>query len=211
MLKRILKQLCSGIAILLVAPFALVERLARSLASRDVFFQTHSEMLSIVPGKAGSFLRNAYLHLTLQRCPLECFVSFGVMFMHSGAEVGQRVYVGAHCIVGLANIGDDTMLADHVYILSGKRQHGIGDRAIRFQDQSGTFTRVHVGRNCWLGTNTTVMADIGDDCVIGAGSVVTRPIPSGSVAAGNPARVIRSTFSDSVSDPQPARPSASID
>jgi acetyltransferase-like isoleucine patch superfamily enzyme len=118
------------------------------------------------------------------------------MFMHSQAELGERVYIGSNCIVGLATVGDDTMLADHVYILSGRRQHGISDPAIRFQDQPRTFTRIHIGRNCWLGTNTVVMADIGNDCVIGAGSVVTRAIPSGSVAVGNPARVIRPTFAD---------------
>jgi serine acetyltransferase len=45
------------------------------------------------------------------------------------------------------------------------------------------------------------MADIGDNCVIGAGSVVTRPVPHNSVAVGNPARVIRATFADVVSQP----------
>jgi acetyltransferase-like isoleucine patch superfamily enzyme len=87
------------------------------------------------------------------------------------------------------------MLADHVYILSGGHQHSTVDPTLPFQDQPQTFTRVHIGRNTWIGTNTVVMADIGDNCVIGAGSVVTRPVPSNTVAVGNPARVIRSTSS----------------
>lgn len=194
MLKRTLKQFCYIVATVLVSPLALAELLARRMLARDVFFQTHNEVLSLIPGKTGSFLRNAYAHLTLKRCPLECFLSFGVIFMHSQAELGERVYIGAHCLLGLANVGDDTMFADHVYLLSGGRQHGASDPAVRFQDQQGTFTRINIGKNCWLGTNTVVMADIGDHCVIGAGSVVTRAIPSGSVAVGNPARVIRPTF-----------------
>ena len=50
-----------------------------------------------------------------------------------------------------------------------------------------------IGSNCWIASNVTVCGGvtIGEGCVIGAGSVVTRDIPAGSFAAGNPCRVIR--------------------
>ena len=52
---------------------------------------------------------------------------------------------------------------------------------------------VHIGSDCWFGANVTVCpgVTIGDGCVIGAGSVVTRDIPANSFAAGVPCRVIR--------------------
>lgn len=52
---------------------------------------------------------------------------------------------------------------------------------------------VHIGRNCWIGANAAIMPGItiGDNVVIGAGSVVTKDIPSGVVAVGNPCRVLR--------------------
>ncbi len=52
---------------------------------------------------------------------------------------------------------------------------------------------VHIGNDCWFGASVTVCpgVTIGDNCVIGAGSVVTRNIPSNSFAAGVPCRVIR--------------------
>lgn len=52
---------------------------------------------------------------------------------------------------------------------------------------------VHIGNDCWLCANVTVCpgVTIGDNCVIGAGSVVTGDIPSNCFAAGNPCRVIR--------------------
>ena len=52
---------------------------------------------------------------------------------------------------------------------------------------------VHIGRNCWLGAGVIVMpgVTIGDNTVIGAGSVVTKDIPADVVAAGNPCRVMR--------------------
>ncbi len=52
---------------------------------------------------------------------------------------------------------------------------------------------IHIGKNCWFGASVTVCpgVSIGDDCVIGAGSVVTRDIPAGHFAAGVPCRIIR--------------------
>lgn len=52
---------------------------------------------------------------------------------------------------------------------------------------------VHIGRNCWIGANAAIVPGItiGDNVVIGAGSVVTKDIPSGVVAVGNPCRVLR--------------------
>ena len=52
---------------------------------------------------------------------------------------------------------------------------------------------VHVGKNCWLGAGVIVLpgVTIGDNTVIGAGSVVTKDIPSNVVAVGNPCRVLR--------------------
>ena len=60
---------------------------------------------------------------------------------------------------------------------------------------------VHIGNSCWFGASVTVCpgVTIGDNCVIGAGSVVTRDIPSNSFAAGVPCRVIRTiTEADSM-------------
>lgn len=52
---------------------------------------------------------------------------------------------------------------------------------------------VRIGRNCWLGAGVIVLPGItiGDNTVVGAGSVVTRDLPSGVVAAGTPCRVLR--------------------
>jgi len=192
-MKRGLKKLCQYLALGLVMPWALAERAARRLLGHDVWLNTHGEFLSLIPGKTGWFLRNAYWHLTLRRCPLDCCFLFGTVFTHSEAEVGKRVYIGARCLIGVATIGDDTMLADHVCVLSGKHQHGASESGVAFQGQPQEFTRVTIGKNCWLGTNTVVMADIGENCVIGAGSVVAKPIPANCVAVGNPARAIRAT------------------
>ncbi|WP_298019258.1 sugar O-acetyltransferase [uncultured Dysosmobacter sp.] len=52
---------------------------------------------------------------------------------------------------------------------------------------------VHIGKRVWLGGDVKILAGvtIGDDAIIGAGSIVTRDIPAGVIAAGNPCKVIR--------------------
>ena len=52
---------------------------------------------------------------------------------------------------------------------------------------------IRIGRNCWLGAGVIVVpgVTVGDDTVIGAGSVVTKDIPANVVAVGNPCRVLR--------------------
>lgn len=58
-----------------------------------------------------------------------------------------------------------------------------------FEQSSGSIS---VGRNVWFGENVTLLrgAEIGDNCIIGYGSMVNKIIPSNSVAAGSPARVV---------------------
>ncbi len=83
----------------------------------------------------------------------------------------------------------------------------LSDERKRMRDERGEEKRlcyarpVHIGKNCWICANTVILpgVTIGDDCVIGAGSVVTRDVPANSFAAGNPARVIRTlTEADSM-------------
>lgn len=57
-----------------------------------------------------------------------------------------------------------------------------------------TMTDTYIGRNCFIGACSIIMPGVrvGDECIVGSGSVVTRDVPSYSVVVGNPAKVIRS-------------------
>jgi acetyltransferase-like isoleucine patch superfamily enzyme len=57
----------------------------------------------------------------------------------------------------------------------------------------GLYLDTRIGRNCFIGGRSLIMPGvvIGDGCIVGAGSIVTKSLPAGSIAAGNPARILR--------------------
>lgn len=90
-------------------------------------------------------------------------------------------------------IEDDVMLGSGVHIYVGN--HRFSDAAIPVIDQARSPSQaVVLARGCWIGANAILLpgVTIGENSVIGAGSVVTRSIEPRVLAAGNPARVIRS-------------------
>lgn len=207
MVRQAVKPLIYAICWIITSPFWMVEKVSRRLAGRDVWFVTQSEILSLLPGKLGRLTRNAYYTAVLESCPYHVCLQFGSLFAYSRVRVGREVYLGLHSKVGLVDIGDGTIISDEVQLLSGAHQHSTAESPNGISPLSGLGKhiqselepeRISIGRDCWIGTRAIVMADIGDNCIIGAGSVVTRPIPSNSVAVGAPARVIRTLATGSV-------------
>ncbi|MDX2114058.1 MAG: sugar O-acetyltransferase [Planctomycetota bacterium] len=107
-------------------------------------------------------------------------------------HAGERLFMNFDCVildVMPVRIGDACYFAPGVHIYAAT--HPI-DAALRTSGPE--FGKpVTIGNRVWLGGRTVVLpgVSIGDDAVIGAGSVVTRDIPPRVVAAGNPCRVIR--------------------
>ncbi len=111
--------------------------------------------------------------------------------------LGDSVSISSSCTLFSSNelnVGDGTLIGAYSYLLSGG-EYDISSE-LPFIDQDGMQTNgpLTVGANCWLGTRVTVLdaaSNIGDHCVIGAGAVVTKPLPQNSMAMGVPARVIK--------------------
>jgi acetyltransferase-like isoleucine patch superfamily enzyme len=87
-------------------------------------------------------------------------------------------------------IGDDALIGSHVSIMNGSRQHGTSRLDIPVREQSGEWPRVTIGRDTWIGDRVVIMCDVGEHCVVGAGSVVTKPVPDYAIVVGSPARVV---------------------
>lgn len=107
-------------------------------------------------------------------------------------SIGARTFLNFDCLmldVAPITIGSDCQIATRVQFVTAT--HPIDSDARRSGWESGAA--IALGDNVWLGAGVVVCPGvaIGDDTVVGAGAVVTADLPSGVVAAGVPARVIR--------------------
>jgi len=127
-------------------------------------------------------------------------------------KVGNNCKIGAHCTLisekanGLLTISDNVQISDYievdysgnVYIgedslLSSKvriftHDHGYNPHSVP------EYFSLHIGKNVWIGYGAIILPKtkmIGDNSVIAAGAVVTKPVQAGTIIGGNPARVIR--------------------
>ena len=104
--------------------------------------------------------------------------------------VGENVFINACCHFqdhGGVMIGDGCQIGHNVVFAT--LNHGLAP-----EERKSTYPApIVLGRNVWVGSNATILqgVTIGDNVVIGSGSVVTRDIPSNVIAAGNPCRVLR--------------------
>ena len=194
-MREVIKALLRGVALIVVAPVLLWYFAWALIFGRDRMIESCSQALALVPGLTGQYVRRAFLARTLAECRESAVIGFGTIFSTTGARIGARAYIGPFCTIGLAHIKDDALVAAGVHIPSGARTHGI-DPSAPIRDQMGDPRLVTIGRGAWIGNNVVVMADVGDGTIVGAGAVVTSPLPPRVVAAGVPARVLRDRRDD---------------
>jgi acetyltransferase-like isoleucine patch superfamily enzyme len=190
-MREALKAVARAIALVAVAPALASYAIRRLVIGDSRALEGSTQALALLPGIAGEYLRRAFLSRTLRRCHPSATVRFGTLFSQPGAMLDANVYVGPGCHLGLVHLQKDALLAAGVHVPSGKATHGTGNAALPIRDQQGARSLVTIGEGTWVGSAAVVMADVGKHCVIGAGSVVTRPIPDYAVAAGVPAAVIK--------------------
>jgi maltose O-acetyltransferase len=117
------------------------------------------------------------------RPPFHCDYGYNI-------SLGAKVFMNFNCVildVVAVSIGDGAQIGPGVQILTADHPR---DPAARASGQE--FGRpIRIGRNVWIGGGALLMpgVTVGDDAIIGAGAVVTRDVPAGATAIGNPARI----------------------
>jgi len=114
------------------------------------------------------------------------------------SHIGERCYLWAGDSTGRIVIGDHVSLAPEVFITASDYRFVAGRP---FREQPKRERDVVIGNDVWLGARVVVTAgvSIGDGCIVGAGAVVTRNLPPGSIAVGVPARVVSQRPSEIIS------------
>ena len=112
-------------------------------------------------------------------------------------RIGDNVNISSNCQIfssGDLEIGSGTMIAAFCYLLNGGVYETTKD-APPFAQQGGTHSKgpTRIGANSWIAAHATITdgVNLGEHCVIGAGSVALKDLPANTLCAGTPARVIR--------------------
>lgn len=189
--KESLKCLVRWTANVVVAPLFLVYRLLILVSGKDQIFSTYAQFLSLIPGLAGSYLRNSFYRWTMDKCDYGVVFSFGSLFSHVNTTIENGVYIGPNCNIGSCHIQKNCLLGSGVHIISGKKQHDFSDLEAPLREQGGTFEKISIGEDTWIGNGAIVMANVGKKCVIAAGSVVVNSVEDFSIVGGNPATLLK--------------------
>ncbi|MEJ7623614.1 MAG: DapH/DapD/GlmU-related protein [Pyrinomonadaceae bacterium] len=165
-----------------------------SYASRreSLRFPYLSEMLSRIPYAFGWKLRRAVYSRVLPSVGTDVVLHFGVVIDDPRTTFGSDIWISVGTYIDYAAIEDHVLIGPHAVLLAGRNHHNIDRIDIPIKQQGNPPKEpITIGRGAWIGANATVMADVGHDAIVGAGSVVTKPVPPFAIVAGNPARVIR--------------------
>lgn len=192
--KETAKATARFLALLCVSPVLAWYGMNALCVGRNRALESASQLLSLLPGITGQYLRRAFLQRVLARCHPSALVEFGTLFSQCGAILDANVYVGPRCILGLVHLERDVLLAGGVQVPSGGKTHYFDDPDKPIREQGGERTMVTIGEGAWIGCGAIVLADVGKGTVVAAGAVVTKPLPGNVIAGGVPARVIRNRF-----------------
>jgi virginiamycin A acetyltransferase len=190
-MRELMKRSARVLAWIAVTPSVISWMVRARVLGADRALEGSTQAWALVPGLIGQYLRRAFLSRTLAFCAHNATIEFGTLFSSASASIGHRAYIGPRCHLGWSLIEDDVLVAAGVHVPSGARTHGIDDLATTIRDQPTSKTPVRIGRGSWIGSAAIILADVGENAVVAAGAVVTRPIPDATVAAGVPARVVR--------------------
>ena len=190
-MRQFVKQIVRFLFQLAAFPLWLTYRLESACVGQSRAIAGWSQLLCWLPGICGEYLRLAFYSRVLPKVGSDAVIGFGVLLCSSKTCIGRKAYIGPYCILGEVDIGDDVLFGSQVSVTNGAKQHGIDRLDVPIREQPGTWPRISIGQDSWVGDRAIIMADVGEHCVVGAGAVVTKPVPDFAIVVGNPAQVIK--------------------
>jgi acetyltransferase-like isoleucine patch superfamily enzyme len=201
-LKPVLKALVNGVGFIVAALPAATCLLEKWVSRREDVFLFWGQVFALIPGLPGRYLRRCFYYLTLEQCALDCEIGFLACFVHRRARVGPRVFVGPAANLGAVTLGAGALIGSRASILNGGRQHEFLPDGRLSPCDSRALPQVTIGAETWIGEASIVLADVGSQSIVAAGSVVAKSVPDRCIVGGNPARFV-GKVSFGLEEPEP--------
>ena len=137
-------------------------------------------------------IRAFFARLFLTKCGKNVNIQKNTSFSHR-CEIGDNSGIGmGSTLWGKVVIGNDVMMGTECLIYTQNHAFEQKDVVMRLQGPQPEKT-VEIGDDVWIGGRVTILpgVKIGTGCIIGAGAVVTKDVPSYAIVGGNPAKIIR--------------------
>lgn len=150
-------------------------------------------------------ISKVYMHMKaeIQKFYLFCFYSKSISFgggvtwrKHfvistcgtGNIKIGSNVFFNHNCSVisrGTIEIGDGCLFGENVKIYD--HNHRFNNINASIKSQGYSVGEIHIGNHCWIGSNVIILkgANIGENCVIGAGTIISRNIPNNTIVQVN--------------------------
>jgi virginiamycin A acetyltransferase len=151
-----------------------------------------SILASRIPFMFGQRVRYYYYKATLKSLGSNVVFKYGTYCQYPNAIIGNRILFGYFNTIGEVHTGDDIVIGGYVNFLSGTSQHSFQNRNEKIINQKGFGRKmITIGSDVWIGSNSIIASDVGERCVIGAGSLLVKPAKSFGVYGGNPAKLLK--------------------
>ena len=151
---------------------------------------------------AKNHLKKEYYKSLLKKCGKDVYLGNDGIATYKNISIGDHVYIGSNYVLqsahGEIEIGNHVMFGPGVHIHGGNHVFDqIGVYMDTVTKEAGSDGKVVIEDDVWIGSNAIILkgVHVGFGSVIGAGAIVTKDVPEGSIVAGSPARVIGMRFS----------------
>ena len=162
---------------------------------KKAFAKNHSSIIKIMKVKNTKYVVVGKKVKVHENARIECYDEFRGQSFKPSLIIGDGVIIGNNftaLVTNTCRIGSNSVFAHNVSIID--ENHGIDPESVLpYHAQPLNSKSITIGSNCWVGCNVTFLAGakIGDNVVVGAGSVVNKRFGDNVIIAGVPARVIK--------------------